>query len=140
MKTIIAVLILALAGCTGRKGLPVRYVVPDGYRGVLSVTFDASAGSPVVVTNGEYVITFPESGQLAVSSLDFLRGEHTIRAEWANGETLSIGSPMGDGAQEVAFRFVYYQRNAKTAVCVVGTEDEASAAFSMDPGTLRESE
>ena len=76
MRILLITLLLALAACSKSPGLPVRFVVPDGYRGLVTVTLDPSDGLAVPISNGQFVVSIPASGKLSVSSFDFLKGKH----------------------------------------------------------------
>ena len=68
MRILATILLFAIIGCGRREGLPVQFVVPDGYRGVFSVTIDSTSGIAVPVTNGQFIVTIPASGKLRISS------------------------------------------------------------------------
>ncbi len=107
-------------------GLPVRFIVPDGYRGVLTVKLDPAAGAPVPVTNGEFVVTLSATGTTSVSSFKFLSGKHVNAAWYASGAAL----PEGRDPAAITLRLATYNADTKTVVYVVGTQKEAEDAFS----------
>ena len=124
MKILLATLLLALAACSKRPGLPVRFVVPDGYRGLVTVTLDPSAGVAVPVSNGQFVVSIPPSGKVSVSSFDFLKGKHLQTAQYVSGAPVN---PSHDSAA-VGVRLVTVTPDFKTAMYMVGTEKEEEVA------------
>jgi hypothetical protein len=125
MKSIAAILLFALIGCTRQEGLPVQFVVPDGYRGVISVTLDATSGVAVPVTNGQFIVTIPASGKLPISSWDCIGGRHVVSARYTSGQLL----PTGHDPNAITLRVVSFRPDTKTALYLVGTEKEAHDAF-----------
>ena len=125
MRIVLATLLLALAACSRRPGLPVRFVVPDSYRGPVTVTLDPSAGVAVPVSNGQFVVSIPASGKLSVSSFDFLKGKHLQTAQYVSGAPVN---PRHDPAA-IGVRLVTVTPDFTTAIYIVGTEKEAEAAL-----------
>jgi hypothetical protein len=125
MRFLTIILFLALVGCGRREGLPVEFVVPDGYRGVFSVTLDPATGSAVPVTNGQFVLSIPSAGKLRISSWDCIGGRHVVSARYASGGAL----PPGHDENAISLRAVTFNPDTKTAVYLIGTQREASDAF-----------
>ena len=118
-------LLLAVAGCSDRFDPPVRFIVPDGYRGVVTIALDPTAGVSVPVSNGQFVVSIPSSGKLSVSSFDFLRGKHIQTAQYVSGAAL----PPGHDSAAIALRLVTVTPDVKTAIYVVGTRKEEEDEF-----------
>lgn len=126
MKQYLAILFIAAWGCSQQKGLPVRYVVPDGYKGNVYFTLDRTNGVMVPVTNGEFLVAIPASGRLAVRSFDFILGYHLVSSQYASGQ------PLPAGPQKVDVYVIDLDRHhptPETAVCLVGTQAEVQEAI-----------
>lgn len=125
MRSLGAILLLAVIGCTKPDGLPVQFIVPGGYRGIFFVTLDRRTGLAVPITNDQFVVTIPASGKLRISSWDCIGGRHVVSAKYAGGELL----PTGHDPNAVSLRVVSYKADTATVVYLIGTEKEARDAF-----------
>ena len=113
-----------LAGCKEREGLPVQYVLPDGYRGVFSIMTVANGGVQVLISNGQYIVTIPASGKLAVSSSDCLTGKHKLSARYASGDVF----PTGQDGAAVRLRLLRISPEMNSIEWVVGTWEDLENA------------
>ena len=126
LKSLLVILLIALCGCSQKKGLPVRYIVPDGYKGIVHVTCEPATGSPVPITNGEYVVTLPADGKLTVRSLDFIKGHHVVFSQYASG------APLPSAPEKVDVYLIDVDRPhnpPRSASLLVGTHGEMDEAF-----------
>jgi hypothetical protein len=124
---------LLLVGC-GRSSAPsgpVRFIVPDGYRGAFDLILDPTNGVAFAKTNDEYIIVIPRSGQLRVRTFSILEQPHEEFAAYVSGESIpsdsSIKSATGMPASMVGLRNRGTARlgdGPMTAVFIVGTEQD----------------
>jgi hypothetical protein len=70
-------------------------------------------------------VAIPSSGKLQISSWDCIGGRHVVSARYASGEAL----PAGHDDAAISLRVVTFNRDTKTAVYLIGTQKEASDAF-----------
>jgi hypothetical protein len=125
VKQFLAILFITVSGCSPQKGLPVHFVVPDGYRGAVYFTLDPTNGVAVPVTNGEFLVTIPASGKLAVRSFDFILGYHIISSQYASGQLLPSGP---DKVNLGPIDLDRHHRPPRTAVYLLGTQQEVDEA------------
>ena len=121
MKTLTTIFLLVACGCSERRGLPVQFVLPAGYRGVFSVKLDPNGGIPVPITNGQFVVVIPQNGKVSLSSFDCISGRHVVSARYASGSVLPTSYPDTN----VSLRVVNFSPEAKTIVYLIGTQKEA---------------
>lgn len=61
---------ISICGQTSRKTLPYRFLIPEGYVGLIRVDFDVAGAPPLPIEDGFYIFKFSESGRLQTSSSD----------------------------------------------------------------------
>ena len=67
-RTILTVMVLALAGCSDGRGPPVRIIVPSDYRGEFLIV-ESPEGGDIPLREGKDVCLIPRDGKLIVRSL-----------------------------------------------------------------------
>jgi len=129
---------LLLVGC-GRSSTPsgpVRFIVPDGYRGAFDLILDPTNGVTFAKTNGEYVLVIPPSGQLRVRTFSILAQPHEEFAAYASGQSIPSDSSL-KGATAMPASMVGLRNRGTirlgdgpmTAVLIVGTEQDVDAWY-----------
>ena len=115
----LAMLAISFGGCD-RSGPPVRFVLPEGFRGVLEVFLDKANGNEVVKSNGTFVVAVPTNGRVAVKSDEFLRRWHTETATYPDGTLITAEAPYSN---VLALRGLGSD-GQHTSWLLVGTEQE----------------
>ena len=89
----------------------IKFIVPDGYRGVVILEEDADHGVvPTVEAGDVYTYRIPSSGRLTVKSFDLFRQFHADAAQYENGETLRTMTPKkgtapnGNSVKDIVLR------------------------------------
>jgi hypothetical protein len=95
---------VGLQGC-GRAAIPVRFIIPDGYRGEVIIYYDEPAGNELPTADGVLVVQVPGSGILHIKDKGPFFSAHTVTASYASGQDLPYGFGAGSvGDDMVAFR------------------------------------
>lgn len=81
--------LLALPGCADRAGLPVRFIVPDGFRGRIQLS-EAKEGQEIGVDHGDYLYRIPQGGILKVRKIAGLEHWHKTYAYFLSGQELPV--------------------------------------------------
>lgn len=118
-KTFLIILLIVAAGCSEKFGLPVRYIIPDGFKGLVYCALDTANGVSVPVTNGEYVVTIPQNGKLAVRSIDFMQGKHVFTGQYASGRELP------KTPEEIGVYFIDVESKPPRILLYIGTQQES---------------
>ena len=138
-----AVIVLAVMGFANRRvivrfavrslglnwnlGCTVRYVVPDGFRGVFSISEDPVNGIPPSTgDHGEIVYSIPDNGHLVTTDATPLYTRHSGGAMYRSGKPIELeGDPAG-----IRFRGLGYLQSAPSSEFVIrdliGTYEEAN--------------
>jgi len=121
-----------------RTGLPVRFVVPDGFRGRIEI-IEAKDAEEVGLDRGEYLYRIPEGGILRVRKAVGFGHWHKTYAFFSSGRELSVGfttDPEGVPG-EIAFYeltgsrfFVGTRKEMRQYVTNPPAENEAAALWS----------
>jgi len=117
----------AFVGCGERSGIPLRFILPNDYRGLVQIIEDSKTGLDVEEQAGHYTYTIPAGGQLRVTSLRPFQSWHKESATFQNGAALLTGTDDSVPESVVAFRELPETiSNGVTIVCYfVGTQKEA---------------
>lgn len=104
-------------------GYTVRYVVPDGYRGVFTVSEDCEHGSqPEAGNHGEVIYRIPDSGHLVTTDVTPLMTLHKCEAMFRNGEFIGI---EGDPSEIRLRGLTGFDSDGKSRT-LIGTHQEAN--------------
>ena len=119
-------------------GYTVRFVVPDGYRGVFSISEDRVNGVPPGIgDHGEVIYSIPESGHLVTTDTTPLYTWYTAEATYRSGKVIGI---EGDPA-EIRFRGLGITSRAPSRELVIkdliGTNQELNDWCSNDVDWFR---
>lgn len=80
-----------LGGCggNGNIALPVKFILPDGYRGGFEIV-QTTEGEPLPIEGGALICRIPASGVLQTDTLADFGRYHTETAQYASGRPLAI--------------------------------------------------
>ncbi len=73
-----------------RSGYPIVLVVPDGYRGPVTLIIDAQLGVDVPLVDGKYTYRVPETGRLVIKDDGPFRQWHSMTAMYSSGKSILI--------------------------------------------------
>lgn len=119
-------------------GYTVRYVVPDGYRGVFSISEDPVNGVPPGTGNhGELIYSIPDNGHLVTTDTTPLYTRHSGGATYRSGKPIELeGDPS-----EIRFRGLGVTSRAPSRELVIkdliGTDQERNDWCSNDVDWFR---
>jgi hypothetical protein len=125
--SLLSVSALLFSGCD-RSGPPVRFVLPEDFRGVFQISVDRAHGSELLKSNGMFVIVVPANGRVVVKDDRFLTRWHSQTALYPNGTVITGEAP---DTNAVALRGLASEGH--TSWVLVGTEREFRIATSI-PG------
>lgn len=83
---------LLLFGCND-TGAPVRFVLPEGFRGVFEISVDGQNGSALVKSNGTFLVVVPRNGKVVLRDDSFLTRWHSETAVYPDGSLLTSEAP-----------------------------------------------
>jgi len=131
LRSIVAILILAAGGCDA-SGPPIRFIVPNGFKGKFDIIQDPKSG--VVLTNrgGTLTCVVPPTGQLHVRSLKPFGKWHSETASYADGTALLLQAdtslPQADTSSISLFSLGSFASGSTQGVSyLVGTSAEFRA-------------
>ncbi len=81
--------LLALPSCMDQTGPPVRFVVPDGFRGRIEI-LEAKDAEEVGLDRGEYLYRVPEGGILRVRKVVGFGSWHKTYAFFSSGREIPV--------------------------------------------------
>jgi hypothetical protein len=106
-----------------QKTLPYRFLIPEGYVGLIRVDFNVSGAPPLPIEDGFYIFKFPESGRLQTSSSDIVEsrrneflyyskeGMYQLRIFGPFDERMVHGQASGPGPGQTGrvhrFRYIF---------------------------------
>jgi hypothetical protein len=130
---LLAILSLTLS-C--ERSYTLEYVVPDGFSGILKLRAEARNGIKLVETDGQIVLTFPQSGTLDVKGKLPTLEWHKPTARFADGAGIPIaGSSQGKVADDVvALRGLGIKNNNTESWYLIGTARELPKAMEQFDG------
>lgn len=102
-RACLALVVLNVAGCSGRRGPPEEIVVPRGFTGPVWIVLDPD-GRDTPFVNNRYQVVIPANGMLKVQSLKPLQQWHQSSARFDDGSPLPVesgGTPVGPGVVAV---------------------------------------
>lgn len=110
------VLLLSLClSCSAQPNTKLLIVIPDGFRGVVSIVEDAKSGStvppPTAANSYSSEIVIPDSGILKVRSIAPWTKWHTEEAQFADGSRLGVYGFDSVEDEEVLLRPIGMQKN-----------------------------
>lgn len=120
---------LLLSGCD-RSGPPVRFMLPEGFRGVFQISVDRDHGSELVKSNGMLLVVVPADGKVVVQDDSFLIRWHSQTAVYPDGSMVSEAFDTN----VVALRNVGYDLHHHSWM-LVGTDREFRIATSLTTST-----
>lgn len=132
---ILTLVALIFAGCGDGGGLPVHFVVPDGFRGRIDIVLDTKHGSRMEAQDGRYTFIIPASGTFRVQSLQPLEKWHSTTAAYVSGTTLPVVAETGGTNSTIGFFQFGSSATSRsdnsdsthTVVCFVGTAAETES-------------
>jgi hypothetical protein len=86
--TLLSILALVFSGCD-RSGPPVRFVLPEGFRGVFQISVDRQNGSELTQSNGTIIIIVPTNACVVAKDDRFLTRWHKETASYPSGKLFS---------------------------------------------------
>lgn len=140
MRAFILFLLLALTGCGMSTGVPVHFVVPDGFRGVFYLIPDPTNGVAISKTEGRFLVTIPADGRLRVRSLGFLDSWHQETCSFASGAHIPTPTEPG-GTGDLANGIVGLRGGGQAGNgsgpmftwYFIGTQQELDASEKLQP-------
>jgi hypothetical protein len=116
-------------GCR-KKSMTLEFVVPNDFRGILTLRGGSAKGIEVAVTNGLISLVFPTSGILEVKSKLPTLEWHKPVARYADGKPIPIPGPAASVADDVvALRGLGMKNNNTESWYLVGTADQMQDAM-----------
>jgi hypothetical protein len=115
-----------LLGCQ-RRGDPVHFVLPLGYRGAFKLVVD-SKGTNAELVGGRLTYLIPPSGTLLVRSDDPFLVWHEVSASFSDGSSLPLTNISAGGTNVLRFASLRSVNNSAYWF-FVGTENEIQNAL-----------
>src|SRR4051794_35487355 len=92
--TLVALLgFVSFVGCSGPSGLPVRLIIPEGFKGLIKITYDNQAPR-VWPRGGEYAYQISNDGVLRVRKSVKHENWHYVRASFDNRQEIATIYPV----------------------------------------------
>lgn len=114
---------LLLGGCREQSGLPVEYVLPDGYRGEVEIVQDEH-GAPLPIERGVAVCYIPTDGVLEIDTLNAFRRWHRETARYSSGQMIPLKETSDTTIAPSKVVLYNLGRSATTIRFFVGTRSE----------------
>jgi hypothetical protein len=122
-----------VVGCREKAGSPtVRFVIPEGFKGVVEISRDPT-GVDLVLENNKVSVVVPSDGRLSVKSVKLIEDAHALAAVYASGRALSLELGPSGTAGVVALHFPAKRSASKpdTFLYFVGTGEGAETFYNQ---------
>jgi len=124
---------VCFAGCSGPSGFPVRLIIPEGFKGLITITYDNQAPR-VWPRGGEYAYQISSDGVLRVRKSAKYENWHYVRASFSNGQEIATIYPV---ASDGITLFSIGRSAAGTLLYFLGSEEEKEAVMKKAHQLLR---
>jgi hypothetical protein len=101
----------------------VRFIVPDGFRGIFTVRQDARNGTPPIVAGNTTEYRIPRNGCLVSADMRALRSWHRLQGEYVSGEDLPVLGYAKNSGSNVLLRILASGADDNIFM-LVGTDEE----------------
>jgi hypothetical protein len=120
--------VFALLGCVDNStGLPVRFIVPDGFRGYIQLV-ETKDGPEIEPKEGDYIYRIPKGGVLKVKKIAGINRWHKDYANFFSGQQIPVR--LTTNPEEFSGQIALYELSGRQFF--VGTRDEM-VAFARNP-------
>jgi hypothetical protein len=73
-----------------QAGPPIKFVLQNGFHGLIEIRLDSNLGKDLPLTNGEYRVEIPQTGILTVASFKPFQKTHETEASYSNGDKIPL--------------------------------------------------